>query len=102
MKLLTRTTWMTARNEKIARRRNSARSPRLEPRAISTEDGTSLLADVDLVGELVHVILSAREVRFELLSGHGDGFYDSIGELATLKSDGQLRRDLVPETGGHF
>src|SRR3954447_11690473 len=93
---------MIARKETIARRRNSARSPRLEPSAISTEAGTSLLADVDVVGELVHVALGAREVRLELMSRRGDRFDDAFGELAVLESDGQLRRDLIPETGGHF
>src|SRR4051794_36630406 len=93
---------MTVRRDEIARRRNSARSPRLEPSAISTEAGTSLLADVDVVGQFVDVALGAREVRLELLPGRGDRFDDSFGELAILESDRQLRRDLIPETGGHF
>src|SRR4051794_20888672 len=93
---------MTLRRDEIARRRKSARSPRFEPSAISTEAGTSLLADVDVVGELVHIALGAREVRFELMSGRGDRFDDAFGELAVLESDGQLRRDPIPETGGHF
>src|SRR3954468_17574111 len=93
---------MTLRRDEIARRRKSARSPRFEPSAISTEAGTSLLGDVDVVGQFVDVALGAREVRFELMSGRGDRFDDAFGELAVLESDGQLRRDLIPETGGHF
>src|SRR3954453_4068697 len=93
---------MTLRRDEIARRRKSARSPRFEPSAISTAAGTSLLADVDVVGELVDVALGAREVRFELMSGRGDRFDDAFGELAVLESDGQLRRDLIPETGRHL
>src|SRR4051812_29675075 len=93
---------MTARRDEIARRRKSARSPRLEPSAISTEAGTSLLADIDLVGELVHVTLGTREVRLELQAGSGDRFDDAVGELPILESDGQLCRDFIPETGGHF
>src|SRR6185503_16765060 len=102
MKLLTRTTWITRCNSEMARRRNRARSPRLEPSAISTEAGTLLLADVDVVGQFVDVALSAREVRLELLPGRGDRFDDPLGELAILETDGQHRGDLVPETGGHF
>src|SRR5438270_9711336 len=101
MNELTRTTWMTARKEEIARRRNSARSPRLEPSAISTEAGT-LLLDVDVVGQFVDVALGAREVRLELMAGRGDRFDDAVGELAILEADGQSRGDLVPETGRHF
>src|SRR4051794_2609056 len=93
---------MTLRRDEIARRRKSARSPRLEPSPISTEAGTLLLADVDVVGQLVDVAFGAREIRLELMSGRGDRFNDAFGELAVFESDGQLRRDLIPEAGGHF
>src|SRR5258706_15389309 len=102
MKLLTRTTCMTSDKSEMARRRNSARSPRFEPSAISTEAGTLLLADVDLVRQLVNIALGAREVRPELLPGRGNGLDDALSELAVAEADGQHRGDLIPETGGHF
>src|SRR5216684_179581 len=89
---------MTCRNSSMARRRNSARSPRFEPRAISTDDAMSLLAEVDLVRQLVDVALGSREVRFELEPGRGDRLDDALGELAVPETDGQLRRDLIPES----
>src|SRR5438105_164856 len=102
MKLLTRTTCTASGKREIARRRNSARSPRLEPSAMSTEAGTLLLADIDLVREFVDVAFGAREVRLELMTRGGDRFDDAFGELSVLETDGELRRDLVPESGGHL
>src|SRR5258706_1300542 len=88
---------MTWRSSSMARWRKSARSPRFEPAAISTDDDTSFLADVDLVRQLVDVALGAREIRLELQSGRGDRFDDAVRELAVLETDSQLRRDLKPE-----
>src|SRR5216684_2748510 len=93
---------MTWRSSLMARRRKSARSPRFEPRAISTDDATSLLADVDLVRQLVDVVRGPREVRFELMPCRGDRFHDAVGELAVLEMDGQLGRDLIPKAGGNL
>src|SRR3954463_4127312 len=99
MKGLTRTTGMTLRSSSMARRRKRARSPRFEPAAISTDDDTLLLADVDLVRQLVDVVFGAREVGLELLPGGGDRLDDPFREFTILETDGQLRRDLVPELG---
>src|SRR5438876_958125 len=38
----------------------------------------------------------------ELRAGGGDRLDDAVGELFVLESDGQLRGNLVPETGRHF
>src|SRR4051794_1521949 len=56
----------------------------------------------DVVGQLVDVIRRAWEELGEMLPGFFDGVDDAFGEHAVLEADRQLRRDLVPETGGHF
>src|SRR5437763_12266182 len=75
-----------------------ARSPRFAPRAMAT---VLFVRDIDLVGELVHVVGSAREERLQMLPRRGDGVDDSLGVLAVLEADGQRRGDLVPEPGRH-
>src|ERR1051325_5938534 len=62
---------------------------------------TDLGLDVDLVRELVDVAFGSREIRAELDAVVLDCFDDAIGELSSLKTDGQLRGDLVPETARH-
>src|SRR5205823_14852888 len=56
---LTRTMCTILRSSSTARRSVRARSPRFEPRAIAT---VLLIRDVDLVGQLVHVVGGAWEV----------------------------------------
>src|SRR6266542_2729040 len=99
MKELTRTMCTILRSSSMARRRVRARSPRLEPRAIAT---VLLIRDVDVVGQLVHVVGGAWEVLLQMLARGGERVDDAVGELAVLEADRQLRGDLVPESGRHF
>src|SRR5207245_1392562 len=125
MIVLMRTIEMTWRSSSIARRRYHSRSPRFEPRAMTTVKrelpvascrlpletfagnrppltGNLVVADVDLIGEFVHVAGRSRKVLFQMLSRGVDRLDDSVGELAILESDREHRGDFVPEPGGNF
>src|SRR5881296_140171 len=122
---LTRTTEITFRSSSIARSIERRRSPRFEPRAMTTVKrelpvagcrlpleifagnrspvtGNLLLRGVDFIGKLVHVAGRSRKVLFQMLARGVDRLHDSIGELAVLESYGELRGDFVPEAGGDF
>src|SRR5712691_8583992 len=58
--------------------------------------------DIDLVGELVNIISSAREKAPKVQADGADGIYDSFGELSGLEADRQFRGDVVPESPRHL
>src|SRR6266849_9959544 len=89
----------------MARRRYQPRSPRFDPRAMSTEKSGGrelLIADVDFVGELVDIVLGARKVFRQMPACFADGLDDSVGELAVLETGSQARCDVIPEPRRHL
>src|SRR2546428_4880729 len=96
---LTRTIEITRRSSSIARSKYQRRSPRFEPRAMMT---VLFVADVDFIGQFVHVARSSREVLLEMLAGGADRLDDSVGELPVLETNRQLCSDFIPESGGNF
>src|SRR5438552_3852576 len=96
---LTRTIEITRRSSSIARSKYRRRSPRFEPRAMTT---VLFVADVDFIGQLIHVTRNSREVLLEMLAGGADRLNDSVGELPVLETNRQLCGDFVPESGGNF
>src|SRR4051794_25881013 len=95
---LTRTRLITFRNSSIARSRLCLRLPTFEPRAMTTDSGL----DIDLVGQLVHVVRRARKVAAEIFARRVDRVDDPFGELTCLETNRQLRRHIIPESGRYF
>src|SRR5688572_16993034 len=79
-----------------ARRRCHSRSPRFDPRAITT---VSAVVDADLVGELVDIAAPPWEESLELFSRAVNRIDDAVCELACFESSREPRCDVIPETG---
>src|SRR5688572_968943 len=62
----------------------------------------SVRTDADVVGELVDVVPFPWEKRLELFARAVYGVDDAIGEFPRFETNGELRRDFIPETRRDF